>query len=168
MDGTFAVIFVLAGIGDMIMNDCDDACLGRVQVPAQIAGQASGVFFQDDDVAHEVFLSYDQNLKFGPFQPTLGISLTNDQGLWLGYGAKWQAHWGSTFLEASLLPGLYAPGDGPDLGGALHFRSGLAIGYRFDNGATLALALDHRSNGGMEDRNPGLETVGLRYSVALN
>ena len=59
----------------------------------------------------------------------------------MGAGAKWTSEnisAGPFFVEASLMPGIYAQEDGPDLGGALQFRSAVGAGYEFDNGATLA------------------------------
>ncbi|MDE0984033.1 MAG: acyloxyacyl hydrolase [Yoonia sp.] len=49
-------------------------------------------------------------------------------------GAKWTTQSLSNspfFIEASLMPGYYAQGDGPDLGGSLQFRSSLGAGYAF-------------------------------------
>ena len=52
-----------------------------------------------------------------------------------------------------------------DLGGPVEFRSGLELGYESDRGWRIGLGFDHRSNAGIESRNPGLETVHLRLSV---
>lgn len=168
MDGTLAVVFLVAVLSDMIATDCKVNCIGRAEAPARIGLQASGVFFQYEDVGRELFVTYDRPVTFGPFQPTFGVSASDQGSLWVGYGARWRRDWGPAFLEASLLPGLYAAGDGPDLGGALHFRSAIALGYRFDNGAGLSVTLDHRSNADTHERNPGLETVGLRYTMVLD
>ncbi|OZA01556.1 MAG: hypothetical protein B7Y02_17545 [Rhodobacterales bacterium 17-64-5] len=56
-------------------------------------------------------------------------------------------------------------GDGPDLGGPVEFRSGVEIGFIANNGLRFGLSYDHRSNGGIYEDNPGLETVQLRLSV---
>ena len=39
---------------------------------------------------------------------------------------------GPLFVEASLMPGYFSLGDGPDIGGSLQFRSALGVGYEFD------------------------------------
>ncbi len=168
MDGSFAVIFLVAALGDMIATDCAENCIGRADAPARIGVQGASVLFQYEDVARELFVTYDRPVTFGPFQPTLGVSVSDERTVWVGYGARWQRQWRDVFLEASLMPGLYAAGDGPEIGGALHFRSGVAVGYRFDNGGTVALTIDHRSNADIQEHNPGLETVGLRYSFTLD
>ena len=62
------------------------------------------------------------------------------------------------------MPGYYAQGDGPDIGGSLQFRSSLGMGFAFDNGVTVLASYDHRSNADTQDVNPGLETIALRVA----
>ena len=52
-----------------------------------------------------------------------------------------------------------------ELGGNLHFTSSVAVGRDFDRGplARIALRIQHLSNGGLRDRNPGLDLVGLTF-----
>ncbi|MFG5384568.1 acyloxyacyl hydrolase [Yoonia sp. R2-816] len=59
-------------------------------------------------------------------------------------------------------------GDGPDLGGEVHFRAAIGAGYEFDNGSTLTLSWDHWSNGDTRATNPGLENLSIRYAISLN
>jgi len=61
--------------------------------------------------------------------------------------------------------GLSITTDGPDLGGHLQFRSAFGVGYEFDNGSTLTVSYDHRSNADTQPINPGLETLSIRYAV---
>ena len=46
----------------------------------------SAVEFQNKIVGQEVQYSYYENKKFGPLQRGRSISLTDQGGLWLGYG----------------------------------------------------------------------------------
>jgi hypothetical protein len=62
------------------------------------------------------------------------------------------------------MPGVYIQGDGNDLGGWFEFRSGIEIGYEAQSGVRYGLSLDHRSNAGIYDENPGLETLQFRVS----
>ncbi|WP_373635788.1 acyloxyacyl hydrolase [Yoonia sp. SS1-5] len=55
-----------------------------------------------------------------------------------------------------------------DLGGEFHFRSAVGAGFEFDNGSTLMLSWDHRSNGDTRATKPGLENLSVRYAVSLN
>ncbi len=72
----------------------------------------------------------------------------------------------NAFVETSFMPGYYHEGD-RDLGGNLHFRSLIGVGWSVSPGGTVVLSLDHISNGGLEDRNPGTETVTLGYRMAF-
>ena len=63
--------------------------------------------------------------------------------------------------------GYYANGDGPDLGFPLEFRSGVELGYRFDNRSRLAVGFSHISNADLGDRNPGTEIVTMTYSIPV-
>ena len=171
MDGTLAVIFIIAGLSDMVVNDCPTGCLAQSAADARLSIQAADVIFQEETISQELYIGYDSGRSYGPFQPTFGISGTTDGDMWMGAGAKWTSKnltAGPFFVEASLMPGIYAQDDGPDLGGALQFRSALGAGYEFDNGATLAVLFSHRSNADTQDTNPGLETLSLRYAFALN
>jgi len=171
MDGTLAVLFIVAGLSDMAINYCPTGCLRQSSALSQFSIQAADLIFQENSIGDEIYIGYDTGQSYGPFATTIGASSTADGDLWIGMGGKWTSRdiiSGPFFLELSLMPGLYAQGGGPDIGGALQFRSALGAGYEFDNGATLAVLFDHRSNADIQDRNPGLETLGIRYAFALN
>ncbi len=170
MDGTIAVIFFIVSLTDMGINECPDGCLTRQDAPERFSIQGGDVIFQERDIGAEAYFGYDRDHRFGPFQPTYGLSLTDENAFWVGGGAKWTTkgfHDGPFFAELSFMPGLYAKGDGPKLGGPLHFRSAIGVGYEFDNGGTLTALFDHRSNGDVLPRNPGLETLSIRYSIGI-
>ncbi|MDX8348668.1 acyloxyacyl hydrolase [Cognatiyoonia sp. IB215446] len=169
MDGTLAVIWLLTSLGDMRINECPTGCVARQDAPARLSIQVAEVIFQEEEIGQEIYVGYDASVRYGPFQPTYGASLTDEGAVWIGAGAKWTTRnlsSGPFFIETSFMPGFYARGDGPDLGGALHFRSALGAGYIFDNGATLTISYDHRSNGDIQSFNPGLETLSLRYAYS--
>lgn len=171
MDGTLAVIYLLASLTDMGMNHCRaEGCLARSEATSRFSAQMSDVHFQADSIGSEIYLGYDLGRRFGPYQPTLGVSTTSDGASWIGFGIKSTYGLGSGgfFAEGSLMPGLYNDAGGPDLGGSLQFRSALGIGYAFDNGATLSVLYDHRSNADTDPLNPGLETLAIRLAIALD
>ncbi|MEO0391669.1 MAG: acyloxyacyl hydrolase [Pseudomonadota bacterium] len=65
--------------------------------------------------------------------------------------------------------GLYTDGgDGRDLGHVLEFRSGIELGYRWDNEVQLGLALHHLSNASIGDSNPGTEHLTVFLNIPLN
>jgi hypothetical protein len=58
------------------------------------------------------------------------------------------------------MAGLYAVGDGgDDLGSDLEFRTRLGISRSIVFPWRLAVAIEHKSNGGIGDFNPGVETI---------
>lgn len=89
----------------------------------------------------------------------------DDEDVYLGAGVS--AIWAlrqDWFVEASLAAGYYdSADDGVDLGGNLQFRSLFGLGYRFNARDSISLAIDHLSNAGLEDTNPGRNAVLIRY-----
>ena len=170
MDGTLAVIFLATSLTDMVLSDCPTGCLARSEAPAQIAYQVGEVAFQDDDIGTEVYLGYHLGYKAGPFQPSFGLSVTQDGSTWAGAGARWtseQVLGGPVFFEASLMPGFYVQGDGVDLGGNLQFRSRLGVGVKLSDTAAVSVGYDHRSNADTDRTNPGLEVLSLRFTTSF-
>jgi hypothetical protein len=72
------------------------------------------------------------------------------------------------YLVPNFAVGAYGQGNGKDLGGALEFRSGIELDYQFNNGQQVGIALNHISNAGIYDRNPGEETLMATYNVPLS
>ena len=168
MDGTLAVIWLVTSLTDMAINDCPDGCWIKRPADSRLSYQIADVQFNDDSIGSEFYLGYDSHRRKGPAQPTYGLSITTDRSVWFGVGWKWTSDRvidGPLFVETSFMPGIYWQNDGPDLGGKLHFRSALGVGYEFDNGSTLSVLYDHRSNGDTQSTNPGLETLSIRYAV---
>lgn len=170
MDGTIAAIVFLGGLIEMGTGHCPTGCLAPGDEVARLSVQGGQVIFQEETIGEEVYLGYDLGTARGPFQPTLGLSVTDDGAVWAGAGAKvrWDLGGSGAFVEGSIMPGYYEAGDGPDLGGSLQFRSALGLGYEFDNGATLTLLYDHRSNADTQELNPGMETLSLRYAIRFD
>ena len=63
------------------------------------------------------------------------------------------------------MAGLYRQGNGPDLGGALQFRTALDLGLRAGRGVEYGIGADHRSNAGIKKPNPGLNTIYVFVTV---
>jgi hypothetical protein len=90
-----------------------------------------------------------------------------DGNAWVGAGFVLDAAIGDkAFVEASFMPGYYWPGD-TDLGHNLQFRSLIGFGWNLAPGSAVILSLDHISNAGIDIRNPGAETVALRYRMSF-
>lgn len=108
-------------------------------------------------------------LRYG-FQPVIGASFSTRSEGWVGAGLAytWRAGTNPGFVRAAVMPGLYRQGSGRDLGGLVMFRSSLEVGMALRGGGEVSLGVAHRSNAGIYARNPGMNTVYLGYSVALN
>ncbi|MBO9448823.1 acyloxyacyl hydrolase [Tropicibacter sp. R16_0] len=95
------------------------------------------------------------------------VHFNGDVHLGVGIAAEYKLnqHW---FIEASVLPGVFIEADNNnDLGSKFEVRSLLGLGYRFERGDALSLAITHKSNASLSSFNPGVNAVLLRYHVAF-
>jgi lipid A 3-O-deacylase len=170
MDSRFAVIFFLMGATDTYLNDCEVECLRETNAPARISLQYGDTFYQRDEIGSEIFAIYDVPKMYGAIQPVMGASITSDNDLWVGAGGKWTTERtvsGPLFIEASLMPGFYMEGRGPDLGFPVQWRGSLGAGVKVGDAGSFMIYMDHRSNANLSETNPGIETVGLRLTYNL-
>ena len=170
-DGTFAVLMAIIGFTDMGMNDCrtEAGCLGRTETQPRIAVSAGQWLERRADTQGEAYVRYDFGHFNGPFRQTAGLSVAADGETWIGYGHTYLVSRDQFFAEFHAMTGLYFDNGGFDLGGPLEFRSGIEVGYEFQNGIRIGLSHDHRSNADLfYDRNPGVESVQVRLSIPTN
>ena len=146
-----------------------------VSVPAQATDYLSfnvGAFnaLRDGNQDAQFGLEYRMSAYQYNLRPVFGGFIT-DEGALYGYaGVNWDIALmpNKLFLIPNFAVGAYAQGDGKDLGGAIEFRSGVELAYQFDNQHQLGVAVNHLSNASLYDKNPGVETVMMTYSVPLN
>lgn len=131
---------------------------------------ADNIDDSDFSEAFSIQLEYHANpfaeFSWGSFSFMGAVEFDDDSDVYVGLGvsALWNVseNW---FFEGSFAPGYYDEGsDGKDLGGNLQFRSLVGFGYRISQNARLSIAIDHLSNAGIEDTNPGRDAVHLRYA----
>lgn len=169
-DGSIAVLFWLLTLGSAALDRADGWFERTAVTPYGVValGQTS---FEGVTGAAEARLSYYPGAQYGPVRPLVDLSVTEKGGAFAGVGLAWQRDidLGSLplFVGVEFIPGVWADGDGPDLGGAFQVRSGLELGVRIAawNDARVSVMLDHRSNGDLESVNPGLESVSLRFHM---
>ena len=160
-----AALVLGATLLDMGISHCPTGCLATREAPARWSVSTGAVVFQDTIVGAEVYLRRDAAIRFGPVQPTLGVSVTSEGDVWIGAGGLYEIDWpGALYLQGHIMPGLYRTGGGRELGGTLQFRSGLELGYETTAGLRVGLAVDHRSHADLYGDNPGLETLQIRVS----
>ena len=110
------------------------------------------------------------DVHFGPelfwgIRPQAGVLATSDGSLYGFSGFRMRLPWESERwrVDISSAIGLFEEGDGKDLGGVVEFRSGIDVIRKFANGHALGLGFYHISNAGLYDKNPGSNTLVLRW-----
>lgn len=100
-------------------------------------------------------------------KPTVGITVTADEGYWGYAGLRWDIPTkGSRWMPSlAFAVTAYEQGDGKDLGGTLQFRSALDVAYRLESGSRVGLSIYHLSNASIHDFNPGSESLVLFWSL---
>ncbi|MEO1035993.1 MAG: acyloxyacyl hydrolase [Pseudomonadota bacterium] len=103
------------------------------------------------------------------------FSTPADERFFLSYGPVWRLpeRWlpvarDRVFVDLGFAP-TYVAGsnlNGRDIGGNFHFTSSLGVGAFLDKNRNIELALrvQHTSNGGLADTNPGLDMIGLSFT----
>ena len=119
--------------------------------------------------AAEFGLEYSPALAWWLVRPKVGLLATAD-GAAYGYGGialdlPLSAH---LMVTAGTALGAYRRGGGVDLGHWLMFRSGVEAAWRWADASRLGLGLYHMSNAGLDDRNPGQQSVVLTYTLPLS
>ncbi len=101
-------------------------------------------------------------------RPFLGAEVTGDGAIYGAAGFLYDYNMGNQwFLTPSIAGGLYSDGSGKDMGSAIEFRSQIELGYQLENSSRISAALSHTSNWGINDTNPGAETLGLYYHIPM-
>jgi len=122
----------------------------------------------DDQSAGEARLEYrfSEQEKLFFFTPFVGVSATSDAGTYGYAGVGIDVFFGNLWVATpNFAVGVYGNGDGKDLGYPIEFRSGLEVAYRFDDYSRLGLSFTHISNAGLDERNPGVESLVVVYSM---
>lgn len=103
-----------------------------------------------------VITSTDNSRPFVSLGPVWRMPLRN-KNLFMEFGFSPTIIGGSNF-------------DSTDLGGNLHFTSSISLGGNFgkNRSSNLSLRLQHISNGGLNDTNPGLDLIGISFTHQLN
>ncbi len=140
------------------------------ETPAVISGGVGWYDFNlQDDQAVDFRLEYRHGEDFLFLKPWGGVEVTSDGSVWGGIGVLLDiTFFDSVVLTGSFAPGLWAEGDGKDLGHVVEFRSQVELGYQFDNKSRLSVAFSHISNANLDDENPGTEVLNLYYHLPLD
>ena len=160
--GIYAVLFSIS----TILSFENPIKNGFTENPAESYAKysLSNVEFQDKIVGKEIQYSLYEEKKFGPLQRGQSISVTDQGGVWVGYGFIRKVRLSNAFtFNFDFFPGLYLKNSEEDLGGWLMFRSGLELEYVIDTDWKVSLGYDHRSSGDIWEYNPGMETIKVSF-----
>lgn len=125
----------------------------------------------DDQTTAEFRVEYvfSEENKLLWFTPFVGLTATAEGGTYGYAGIGIDIFFGKRFVVSpNFAAGVYGNGDGKDLGHAIEFRSGANFAYRFNDYSRMGFAFHHISNAGLDERNPGEETLMLTYSIPLD
>ena len=163
--GIYAVLF---SISTMVSNENPIARGFPESVASSYTKYTfSSVEFQNKVVGQEIQYSFYENKKFGPLQRGRSLSITDQGGLWLGYGFIRKVKINNVLnFNFDFFPGVYFKNREEDLGGWLMFRSGIELEYSINDSWRISLGYDHRSSGDLWDYNPGMETI--KFSIIKN
>lgn len=124
-------------------------------------------FNKQDDQGAEFRLEYRSDQKLWELKPFGAIAGTNTGSFFIGAGVLMDIYFGRRWVVTpSFAPHYYSQGDSDkNLDYKLEFRSQLEVAYRFDDRSRLGLSVSHYSNASLGDKNPGVESLLLNYSI---
>ena len=140
------------------------------QEPSLFTVGAGAFDIFDDETTAEFRLEYifPERQKIGIFTPFIGFSGTANSGSYVYSGIGVDLFFGNNFVVTpSFGAGLYGNGDGKDLGNPLEFRSGITFAARLSDYSRIGITFHHISNAGLNERNPGEESILVLYSVPI-
>lgn len=125
----------------------------------------------DDESAADLRLEYrsGQDLWTENLHPWIGLEGTSEGSLWGGAGLLYDIALDeeqSIYLTPSFGGGFYTKGGGDlDLDYPLQFRTQLELSYEFTSRDRIGVAVNHLSNAGLGDSNPGTEVLSVYWHV---
>ncbi len=163
------------------------ALLAAVAAPVRAGVDAVAVWAGSFDVlGSEDSTELGMELRLDPFvrgerpvswslSPAAGVMGTSDDALYGHVGFRLElpvpGPWGGRRDRVVLTPqvaaGYYDRGDDEKLGGNLQFRSGLEAAVRLTRRHSVGVLFYHLSNAGIDDRNPGVESLVVQWSVTF-
>jgi hypothetical protein len=85
----------------------------------------------------------------------------------VGLSGRWKLK-RNLFIEGSVAPGYYnESGLATSLGSSFEIRSLLGLGLKLKSGDRISIAVTHKSNASTASRNPGVNSLLIRYNHAF-
>jgi hypothetical protein len=132
---------------------------GMVSVAVGRAG------FREMRVKTQLAASYHHRAVLPRMRPVAGVLASSGGDAFFFLGVSSDLAPARRFgLTPLLSAGYYSEGDGPRLGGALEFRSAIELWVRVGRSARVGVCLDHLSNAGLFEDNPGRESLTVTFA----
>lgn len=136
---------------------------------------ASGKFDDTRQYALGLRLRAPRRLRATHLELAVGlISTSQESRIFTSLGPVWQIPtWtDSWFVRIGFSPTVIAGSgfNGRDMGGNIHFTSSAEVGVHLGErrSFTASLRVQHISNGGLSNNNPGMDMLGLNFSFEIN
>ncbi len=162
------IVFVIAMIS-FTLNGANARAANLVPTDYRIA-TASKKFEDTSQFAATFKNRPPRRLRTRHFDLAIGtISTSQESRAFVSFGPVWRLPTNSRSLlvELGFSPTLIGGSsfNGRDLGGNFHFTSSASVGATFGarKNISLALRVQHTSNGGLSSTNPGLDMIGLNF-----
>jgi len=139
----------------------------RVGGPALLSFNAGAFDINGNDGASMLSFQYVGERRWiWHFRPTLGSFATFGGGLYAYAGLSLDLYFGKNFVVTpSFAPGLYMSNGSKDLGSPIEFRSSIRAAWRFADKSRIGIDINHLSNAGIDDTNPGANQLLLFFSI---
>jgi lipid A 3-O-deacylase len=131
---------------------------------------AFDLFDSDNDTAADFRIEYRPGAAIvWELRPWIGAEVTSDGAVFGALGFLYDYNMGNNWIiTPSFGGGLFSDGGGKDMGSAIQFRSQIEVGYQLQNSSRISASLSHQSNLGIDNNNPGAETLGVYYHIPMN
>lgn len=139
-----------------------DAAAQETRTEVLVGAGYNAVFGGDEGVAGLLELRSGALLALGRLALRLGggVEAATQGDLWVGAGLVASVDLtGRLRFDLSVMPGAYHAGGGNDLGSGFEVRSWAGLSYAVDDVWRVGAALNHKSNAGLGEINPGVETA---------
>ena len=124
----------------------------------------------DTEHAASLHVDYRPETRWGPLAPIMGGMITSRGSAYAfaGIGVEIPTPFEQVQFFPSFGAGLYAHGDGKDLGYPVEFRSSIEIQYLLENQGRVIAGIQHLSNASLGDDNQGTEIVSVHYAMPVD
>lgn len=140
----------------------------QAEEPRSLAFNGGVSNFNKSEKWIELGLEYRHPINVWSMAVVGGLTVNDDLAAWVYGGLRRDFSLGGPWIiTPAFAITLYEQGDAKDLGGPLEFRSALEIAHAWPSRKRLALVIYHLSNAGIYDRNPGMNSLILTYSISL-